>query len=53
MNRIGRIRLLLARFGLWLGRQAQRRDLARLDPSLLDDLGLSEEERRRECGKWR
>ncbi|WP_413204850.1 DUF1127 domain-containing protein [Rhodospirillum sp. A1_3_36] len=53
MNRLGWISLSVARLRRWLERRAQRRELARLDPALLHDLGLSEEDRRKECAKWR
>jgi uncharacterized protein YjiS (DUF1127 family) len=35
----------------WIGRSRARRDLARLDPHLLADIGLDEVDVRRECAR--
>lgn len=37
---------------MWLRRSATRRRLQDLDKRRLDDVGLTETERRRECAKW-
>jgi uncharacterized protein YjiS (DUF1127 family) len=37
---------------LWLRRIATRRHLRALETHRLDDIGLSEADRRRECAKW-
>jgi uncharacterized protein YjiS (DUF1127 family) len=39
-------------FMLWLRRSITRRHLRRLEDHRLADVGLSEKDRRRECGKW-
>jgi len=36
----------------WRQRARTRLALARLDPRLLCDIGLGEQDRRRECAKW-
>jgi len=43
---------LLHRLALWHRRARSRARLARLGPEALDDIGLSEAERRAECGLW-
>ena len=37
---------------IWVHRMRTRRRLAELDGRALDDVGLSERERCRECAKW-
>jgi uncharacterized protein YjiS (DUF1127 family) len=37
--------------GLWLARSSERRTLTELEPFRLDDIGIGEAERRRECRK--
>jgi len=36
----------------WVARWLRRRELARLEAYRLSDIGMSEAERRRECGRW-
>lgn len=46
------VRDTMTRVRIWLRRYGTRRQLRRLAPHLLDDIGLSEAQRRRECAKW-
>ena len=46
------LRLTFNRLRLWRTRARQRRALARLDDRLLDDIGLTREDARRETSKW-
>lgn len=48
-------RLLLNRLGDWYVCACSRRHLAELDSHMLNDIGLSEADRRRECARpfWR
>ncbi|TKD13765.1 DUF1127 domain-containing protein [Rhodobacter capsulatus] len=43
---------LLHRLALWHRRARSRARLARLGAEALDDIGLSEADRRAECGLW-
>jgi uncharacterized protein YjiS (DUF1127 family) len=45
-------RVSLAILRTWHRRFKTRRQLRKLDARLLDDVGLSEAERRHECAKW-
>ncbi len=54
-RRVGTIILLLSTLWVWSERSRQRRQLARLDSRLLDDIGLDHAHRDAEIGKpfWR
>ena len=41
-----------AQIAVWVRRSRTRRHFRDLDPDLLDDIGYTEEQRSRECGKW-
>jgi uncharacterized protein YjiS (DUF1127 family) len=51
----GVCRRALALLGAWRERERERQELARLDDRLLADVGISPEQRARECAKcfWR
>jgi uncharacterized protein YjiS (DUF1127 family) len=46
------IRASLARARIWFRRLKTRRRLHELDARELDDIGLTERQRQRECAKW-
>jgi uncharacterized protein YjiS (DUF1127 family) len=46
------IRASLARARIWFRRLKTRRGLHELDARELDDIGLTERQRQRECAKW-
>jgi uncharacterized protein YjiS (DUF1127 family) len=51
-NRSRLLAMARASVAIWRRRMSTRAALRRLDAHFLPDVGLIEEERRRECAKW-